>query len=147
MKGFFYFPSGTGQKPQKNKRIHRQSGAGRCGYQGRGTRQNIHLYGIFPGEGHQLPAWVGNAGGAPVGNQRHCFSQPQPVHGLGKGAVAVLVVAEKFFGHAVMVQQGERAAGVFAENGVGFLKRVKRPESDVFKVSYGGGDDIEHDGL
>ena len=96
------------------------------------------------GERNQAESGVGDAGHARVGDQcdlGSAFEIDDKFGGLGH--LVVLVVADGARLDAVMAEEFQGLARVFAGDQVNFLEHAQGAQGDVFEIADGRGDEIE----
>ena len=92
---------------------------------------------------NQPKARIGNSRHSRVGHQRDARSLLHIFHQFGgTGDFIVLVIADGAGSNAVMVQQFLRLPRIFAGDDIHFLQHAHCPESNVFQIADGRGDDI-----
>ena len=107
-----------------------------------GNRHDRHM--MPDGERDQAESGVGDAGHAGVGDERDlgsAFEVDDQLGGLGH--LVVLVIADQARLDAVMAEQLQGLARIFAGDQVDFFEHAQRAQRDVFQVADRRGDEIE----
>ena len=148
--GFQMLPAaffGGGEKTLKAEPPGGLPGDAQGGDGGAGTGDGAHRDSRLGALFDQIFSRVGNGGAACVGNQGAGLAVQNPLDDLVSfEGLVMLVVADKAFFDAQMIQQFQGDPGILGGDEVRLFQGFPAPDGDVPQIADGGGNEIEHSG-
>ena len=126
------------QKALESEPFAREPRRYESGHEGRGTGQALHRDATSHASSHEHKSWIGYAGGASIGDERHHLAS---CHAGGKGfgglVLVEFVVRHELILDIEVLQEDARGAGIFCQYEVGFLEYPQCAERDIFEIADG----------